>query len=95
MEKISITEEQCEEIIDENSDEFELIVDELNPDRHRWTTYYTFIAKRKSDGKFFMGRWGVGNTESQDNDYPEQELEECEEIEKTVKTWVVKKELLK
>lgn len=92
MEKIKITEKQCEEILNEYSSCFKLLADDINPSHHRWCTYCDFIVKRLSDDKFFMGTWAFGNTEFQDNEYPEQELEECEEVETVVKQWQVKED---
>ncbi len=65
MNKIVFTPEEGREIIDSNSEDFDIVLQEIT-DTSRWSIHYYIVVKRKSDGKFFASNYRVGATECQD-----------------------------
>lgn len=57
----------------------------------RWTTTITAVLKHVETGKHYGYDWEQGNTESQENEFPDGSVELPEMVEKevTTKEWVV------
>lgn len=53
-------------------------------DSRRWVTGITSVLKHEESGKFYGYDWDRGNTESQENEYPEGEIDLPEMVKKTV-----------
>lgn len=61
---LQFTPEEASDILCEDSNDFEVIVNEQY-DSGRWASYHSLIVKRKSDGKYFETTYSQGLTESQ------------------------------
>ncbi len=90
-ERIYVTAPECEDIILDNNPDYNVIVDNLNPDILNYHTECTFVVERISDGKCFMGQWmRAHNDRDTDHDFKPQELRECELVETVCKIWKLK-----
>ena len=61
-EKLNLTKEQAREITWGDSEDFEIISDQIISNT-RWSIHHWIIVKRKSDGKYFADRYSLGATE--------------------------------
>ena len=68
-EKLVLTKEQARSIIYEDTDEYDIISDEMIGKR-RWSIDYYVVIKRVADGKFFADLYSRGATEYQDDERP-------------------------
>ncbi len=85
-EKLILTKEQAKEIIYEDSDEYNVIEDEID-DTSRWSENHSIVIQRISDGKFFADTYSKGLTESQDErpyDNSDPDFVEVFPVERTI-----------
>lgn len=66
-EKLTLTKEQARDIIYGDSKDFVEIQNEI-VEHGRWNVVHEIVIQRKFDGRYFMDRYDVGATESQDEE---------------------------
>lgn len=82
----------------ENEEDLELIaygghedfrtIEESYGYKHRWSIDVKLIVQQVSTGKFYEFKFNEGLTESQEDEFYDNELIEVEEVEVTVKQWM-------
>lgn len=88
-EKLQLTKEQAKAIVYEDTDEYEIIEDNIDS-TSRWSEYHDVVVRRLSDGKFFADTYSQGLTESQDErayDNSTPDFTEVFQVEKTIITY--------
>jgi hypothetical protein len=88
-EKLNLTAEEARDLLWLKSNEYKIIENQM-VDQSRWTTYYSIVVKRLSDGKFFMDIYGRRSTECQDEipwKYDEPNFQEVIPVEVKKTEW--------
>lgn len=92
-EGLSITGKELERLYYEGdpvSDGYEIVDRELDPERMRWQTAYNLILRDRGNGRTYMAYYSLGNTEYQENEFPDQTCPEVEERKVVETRWVMK-----
>ncbi len=64
-EKLLLDREVAQNILWDDSDDFDIVLDEVTG-LGRWTVNHQIVIRRKSDNKYFRDFYSIGSTESQD-----------------------------